>query len=405
MSINGRPPLDILDYLEASEESRIRLRLRRGDKELTCRLRKDRGVPLGLVFEETVFDGVRTCCNRCIFCYVDQLPPGLRPGLYVKDDDYRLSFYYGNFITLNNLSETDLDRILRLRLSPLYVSLHSTDPSLRSRMMGGGAEKGLEALARILAAGLEVHTQVVVCPGFNDGVALRKTLRDVMDLYPAASLALVPVGLTARAVGTTNELRPHDRETALHVLDLVRDFQEKALEERGRRLFYASDEFYLMAGEEFPPVDEYDGYPQLENGVGMARKFIDEVRGATVGKPAGGRGVITAVAGAPVIREALRGRPWLEELEMVVLGNRMLGGSVTASALLAGTDIIQGLKACRAESRELLLPRKALRDGCFLDDLSLAEVERETGHMLIPVEVDGSSFMEALAGGERGAEG
>ena len=407
LDINGRPPLDILDYLEASEASKISLRLQRDEREFSCRLRKDMGAPLGLVFDEAVFDGTRTCRNKCIFCYVDQLPRGLRPSLYVKDDDYRLSFYYGNFITLNNLSEKDLNRILRLRLSPLYVSLHSTDVSLRNHLMGGEAEKGLEALAKVLEEGLQVHLQVVVCPGINDGDALQKTMQDVMDGYPAASLALVPLGLTSRAPELSAELRTHDKETALSILDMVRDFQGQALERRDTRLFYAADEFYSIAGEEFPPGEEYDGYPQLDNGVGMARKFIDETQAAAqalqtiTGKP----GVVTAKAGGSVIKKALKGTPWLEELEIAVLRNKILGEQVTVSALLTGEDIIEGMQSRGIAARELLLPDSMLRDGYFLDDLSIAEVEREIDCALIPVEVNGSAFIQALSGEGRGEIG
>jgi putative radical SAM enzyme (TIGR03279 family) len=398
LDINGRPPLDILDYLEASEESRINLRLQREGREFSCKLRKEMGEPLGLVFDEAVFDGIRTCRNSCIFCYVDQLPRGLRPSLYIKDDDYRLSFYYGNFITLNNLSRSDLERILRLRLSPLYVSLHSTDVSLRNYLMGGGAERGLEALKIILGEGLQVHLQVVVCPGINDGDALRRTMGDVLKEYPATSLALVPLGLTSRAPGLSAELRPHDGKSAQSILEMLKDFQGRALERKGRRLFYAADELYLIAGEELPRGEEYDGYPQLDNGVGMARKFIDETQSAAAAgvTSAIGRGVITARAGETVIKKALEGIPLWEELEIIVLRNRVLGDSVTVSALLTGEDIIEGMSSQEVYSRELLLPDSMLRDGYFLDNKSIADVERETGRALIPVEVNGSAFIRAL---------
>jgi putative radical SAM enzyme (TIGR03279 family) len=369
-------------------------------------LRKDMGAPLGLVFDKAVFDGTRTCCNKCIFCYVDQLPRGLRPSLYVKDDDYRLSFYYGNFITLNNLSEKDLNRILRLRLSPLYVSLHSSDASLRNYLMGGEAERGLEALAKILEEGLQVHLQVVVCPGINDGDALMRTLQDVMNRYPAASVALVPLGLTSRAPELSTELRSHDKATALSILDIVRDFQGQALKRGDKRIFYAADEFYSITGEEFPPGEEYDGYPQLDNGVGMARKFIDEAQGAAAALETltGERGVITAEAGGSVIKLALAGMSWLEELEIVVIRNKMLGEQVTVSALLTGEDIIEGMQSRGIAARELLLPDSMLRGGCFLDDLSIADVEKEIDCTLIPVEVNGSAFIQALSG-EGGGEG
>jgi len=400
LEIDGRPPLDILDYLEATEGRRVFLRLKRGSGEITFKARKEAGVPLGLVLDEAVFDGVRTCRNKCIFCFVDQMPRGLRPTLYVKDDDYRLSFYYGNFVTLNNLSGEDLERITRLRLSPLYVSLHSTDPDLRSRLMGGNAEAGLETLKILLDEGLEIHLQVVVCPGINDGEALRRTLGDVLEKYPAASLGTVPLGMTSRAPALDAGLKPHDRRSSREVLEIVEEYQGRAQKERGERVFFAADEFYLLAGREFPAGEEYEGYPQLENGVGMARKFIDDALEAAATVKAGacpGRGVITGVAGEAVIRKILEGTS-MGETEVAVIKNRLFGESVTVAALLGGGDIIAGLKVSRVSARELLVPDTMLREGRFIDDLTLGDLEQETGAALIPVEVDGACLVRALSG-------
>lgn len=405
LELNGKPPLDILDYLETAEARSVSLRLLRGGRKMTRRVRKEAGVPLGLVFDQAVFDKVRTCRNGCIFCFVDQMPPGLRETLYVKDDDYRLSFYYGNFITLNNLSRADLERIRRLRLSPLYVSLHATDPDLRSRLMGGNAAKGLATLRMLLDEGIEIHLQVVLCPGMNDGEALRRTCRDVLEEYQAASLGVVPVGLTARAGALHGEILPCGRDAARCAIEVVEEFQERALEEHGRRLFYAADEFYLVAEEDFPGEEEYEGYPQLENGVGMARKFIAEAmeEGGTVavaGRPQ--RGVVTGVAGERVLREAMA-EAGTGGLEIVVARNHLLGGRVTVTSLLGGADIMAALREQRPVSRELLIPDSMLREGLFIDDLTLPDIERETGYRLIPVEVNGARFLRALyAGGEEG---
>ncbi|MBN2025919.1 MAG: DUF512 domain-containing protein [Actinobacteria bacterium] len=398
LEINGRPPLDILDYLETGEEKSVYLRLQRGGRKITRRVRKGAGIPLGLVFDRAVFDGVRTCINGCIFCFVDQMPPGLRETLYVKDDDYRLSFYYGNFITLNNLSAADVERIRRLRLSPLYVSLHATDPVLRSRLMGGNASKGLDILHTLLDEGIVVHLQVVLCPGINDGEDLRRTLREVLEDYGAASLGIVPVGLTSRTDALAGAIRPYDGVSAREVLRLVEEFQAAALEEYGRRLFYAADEFYLLAEEGFPGEDEYEGYPQLENGIGMARKFIAEtlaLKGAMGSEDRALRGVVTGVAGERVLHEALEGAG-MGGVEVIAVHNRLMGGTVTVTALLGGADIIATLKNERPVSRSLLIPDSMLRDGLFIDDITLADVERETGYRLIPVEVNGARFVRAL---------
>ncbi|MFW6113455.1 MAG: DUF512 domain-containing protein, partial [Actinomycetota bacterium] len=321
LEVGGRPPHDVLDYLEASQKDRVNLRLERAGREITFKSRKQTGEPLGLVFDEAVFDGVRTCRNNCIFCFVDQMPRGMRPTLYIKDDDYRLSFYHGNFITLNNLSREDMRRIKRMRLSPLYVSLHTTDPGLRDFMMGGNAGRGLEALEVLLDAGIRIHLQVVVCPGINDGEFLRRTMEDVLDRYPAESLGVVPLGLTSKADTTSGLLRPHDADSARRVIDLVEEYQPKAVERRGGQVFFVADEFYLLSGRDFPGEEEYEGYPQLENGIGMARKFINEVRSETssVFIPEGTEppALLTGFAGERVIEEALREANPRREVEVV----------------------------------------------------------------------------------------
>ncbi len=405
LELDGKSPLDVLDYMQTSEERRVHMRLLREGRTITCKVRKRCGTPLGLVFEEAVFDGVRTCRNSCIFCFVDQMPPGLRRSLYIKDDDYRLSFYYGNFITLNNLTRADLQRITRLRISPLYVSLHATDPALRSQIMGGGAEEGLAALKTLLDSGIEVHLQVVLCPGINDGEALRHTMRDVLRTYPAASLAVVPVGLTAQARRLPQEIVPPDRKDALLALEAVEEYQKLSLGEKGRRIFFASDELYVMAERGFPSEEEYEGYPQLENGVGMARKFAAEALaecggGGTCGPPS--RGVITGEAGEVVMRE-VTGRAGIEGLEVVSVRNRLLGGTVSVTALLGGADIMAALLERKSSVREFLIPDNMLREGSFLDDLTPADVERATGCHLIPVQVDGAEFARKLHA-SKGAE-
>ncbi len=402
LEIGGRHPLDVLDVLYLGAEGRVRLRLRRGGRELTRVIRKPPEQPLSLLFDRAVFDGVRRCANRCVFCFVDQMPPGLRASLYLKDDDYRLSFLHGNFITLNNLSRGDVERIRKIRISPLYVSLHATRPSLRAELMGAGAERGLAVLRELMEAGLEVHLQVVVCPGINDGDELERTFRDVLEDYDnASSLAAVPVGLTRFAHRLPRPLRAHDSHSAAAVLDLVEEFQALALERTGRRLFFAADEFYLLAGREFPPEEEYEDYPQLENGVGMARKFLEEAARAARegGSHAPRRGVLTGTLGAAVLERALKEAE--TGAELVRVRNLLLGETVTVSGLLAGRDVISALREAPPSCGELLLPETALREGRFLDDLTPLEVEGATGFRIVPCPVDGGEFLGQLAG-ERG---
>lgn len=422
LEIDGRRPRDVLDVMVWGDGPLVTLRLRRGDHILKRKVYKEEAEPLGLVFEEPVFDGILTCRNRCPFCFVDQMPHGLRPSLYIKDDDYRLSFWYGNFITLNNLSESEVRRILSLRISPLYVSLHTTDPSQRSSLMGKGAERGLEILRRLLKAGLEIHLQVVCCPGINDGSALRRTFEEVLGVYRAASLGVVPVGLTHHARERAPSIRPHDSETASRVLELVEEFQEQALEIVGKRLFFASDEFYLLAGREFPSWEEYEDFPQLENGIGMARKFMDEIyqyQSQLAANQGAGRdqpplrsdeeipgmmpGVLTGVAGEPVLRGALA-RAGVEGVEMVTVENYLFGGTVTVTSLLGGGDLIRALQESAPSSRDFLIPETLLREGRFLDDLTMEDVVRQTGYHLRPVRVEGAAFTAALLGGlDKGA--
>lgn len=400
LELNRTRPRDVIDFLEAAGEAEARLLIQREGRVKRIRVRKGEGVPLGLVFSRPVFDGVITCRNRCLFCFVDRLPPGLRPGLYLKDDDYRLSFLFGNFVTLNNLDEDEVRRILDLRLSPLYVSLHSSDPDLRSRLMGGNAQRGLEVLDRLAEAGLEIHLQVVVCPGINDGEALERTMEEALNRFRPASLALVPVGLAHAS--RERSLRLPDRDDAARAIELVAAFRERALRETGEGVFQASDEFYLLAGAALPPAEDYDGYPQLENGVGMARKFLDEVgsererlgEGAQCER---GTCVVTGRAFAPLLAGALDGLPGGAP-DLVVPGSRLFGESVTVTGLLCGEDVVEGIKGSGSRPGRVLLPDTLLNEGRFLDGKTLEDVERETGAQVVALPARGEALIRALAG-------
>jgi NifB/MoaA-like Fe-S oxidoreductase len=276
------------------------------------------------------------------------------------------------------------------------VSLHSTDPELRGKMMGGDASSGLEALKELLSASIEVHLQVVSCPGLSDGEKLESTLRDVLvDYGTAASLGVVPVGMTSHISGDT--IKAHDGRSSSRVLETIERYQAEALEGKGERMFFAADELYLMAGRDFPAAEDYAGFPQLENGIGMARKLIDEaheylnggdqLRDAT-------RGIITGMAGEPVIRSILTEAR--ADVEVLPVTNRLFGSRVNVTSLLSGTDIIAAIKARPPRCREMLIPETMLREGKFLDDLSPEDVVEETGIDLVPVEVNGGALLAAL---------
>src|SRR4051812_41975750 len=279
LALNGEDLRDVIRYQVQADEPVVELELRRGGMERQVRLEKAAGAPLGLELESAVFDRVRTCDNHCAFCFIYQLPKGLRRSLYLKDDDYRLSFLYGNFTTLTRFTEADLERVLVEGLSPLNVSIHATDPDVRAAMLRNrrGATS-LRWLRALLDHGVTVHGQVVVCPGVNDGAVLEDTLAGVLDQYPElASLCLVPLGISR--FNTEPDMRRHTPAEAESVVDAAAEWQDLYRAALGRRLVHAADEYYLLAGRPFPAADDYEGFPMHEDGVGMARTFEQELLG------------------------------------------------------------------------------------------------------------------------------
>src|SRR3954454_6315632 len=272
-SVAGQVPRDVIQYQLLTAEPELELEVSRGGLQLTVTVEKEAGEPLGAEVHSALFDRVRTCDNHCEFCFIYQLPKGMRRSLYMKDDDYRLSFLYGNFTTLTRFTEADLERVVTEQLSPLYVSIHATDPDTRARLLRNrrGATS-LRWLSALLDAGIEVHGQVVVCPGINDGDVLDDTLLGVLDRFPRlATVGVVPLGVSDHT--TEAEMRPHTFAEAERVVDLVEEWQERYFAALGRRLVYASDEYYLLAGRPFPTLADYDELSQHENGIGMAAQF------------------------------------------------------------------------------------------------------------------------------------
>ena len=337
---------------------------------------------LGLEFEAAVFDKVSTCYNNCIFCFVDQMIPGMRKGLYVRDDDYRLSFLYGNFITLTNLKEEDFQRIIQTHMTPLYVSVHATDPKVRCEMMHNRfAGELMDKLERLFAAGIEVHTQIVCCPDYNDGAILAKSFHDLYARHPhVLTMAVVPVGITKHREGL-HPLRTFTKEEAAALIDQVTPWQRQCREETGKTFIYLGDEFYLLAGRDVPAAEWYDGFPQLENGIGLTRSFVDEWQ-ATLPSLSSYQAASPAVI--PVGESAFTVlQPLLDALNkqfntahsFVPVPNQFFGGKVNVTGLLTASDI---LRTCKESGKRLILPAVVLNnDKLFLDDTALEQFRKE----------------------------
>ena len=408
--INGRPIVDVLDYKFFAYDPRLELTLVGEDgRSRTLRVRKAEGEELGLNFETYLMDKARSCANRCIFCFVDQMPPGMRETLYFKDDDARLSFLMGNYITLTNLSEREIARIAELRISPINISVHATDPAMREAMLKHRrAGECLAIMERFAAAGITMNCQIVSCPGVNDGPALDKTLRDLAELYPSVnSVSVVPVGVTKFREGLY-PLRPYTREEADDLIRQVETFAEAHRARTGTRLVWCSDEFYLLAGRELPPEEYFEEFTQLDNGVGMLTLLSREfARGLDLMEPEEMEGatpfaIATGVSAAPFLEQLVaRAREKCGAIRGTVypIRNDFFGHTITVAGLVTGGDLIAQLRG-RELGQRLLIPANMLRAGerVFLDDVSLDDVERELGVPVIPVAQDGFELLDAVCG-------
>ena len=404
LEINGVPLGDLIDMQIAcaDEELEVILRLQDGSLEV-IEIEKDYDEALGVELESAVFDKIRVCKNKCVFCFIDQMPKKMRPSLYIKDDDYRTSFLSGSFITLSNLREIDMKRIERLHLSPMYISVHTTDMELRGRMLGQKESTDImKQLERLFDGEIEMHLQIVLCPGWNDGFALERTLRDLYRHKESIiSLAIVPVGLTKHREKLA-ALQPVTREIANTVINQVKKWQDKArFENPFGNFIYLSDEFYITAGVEVPPVDAYGDYPQLENGVGIARSFIEDWKGLAM-LPARSKQAITLDVVCGCLAESIV-RPLLEQLSienvkirLLVVANKFFGESVTATGLLTGQDIIDALNTLSERGQGVISPAVVLKKGAavFLDDMTLDAFKQAAG---VPVRVaDGAVELKQL---------
>ncbi len=404
-SINGRTIEDVLDYRFYIPDTRLKLKVTSDGRSRTVRMRKEEYQEIGLEFNSYLMDEQRSCRNQCVFCFIDQLPAGMRESLYFKDDDSRLSFLFGNYITLTNLTEHEIARIIEMHISPINVSVHTTNPELRCRMMNNRfAGDCLHTLYRFVEAGLTVQCQLVLVPGYNDGEELDRTLRDLAALGPAVrSVAAVPVGLTRHREGLV-PLRPFTKEEAVRVIEQLETAGDEMLQQTGNRVFYPSDEWYIRAGLPIPDGAFYEEYAQLENGVGMTallrEQFMDSLEQETR-EPRRDRFVIaTGVAAAPFLQQLMTAAterwPYLQ-VQVVPIRNDFFGEQITVSGLVTGGDLIRQLESVSMDV--LLLPENMLRQeqDLFLDDVTPQQVEAalHTTVRVVP-ETDGNALLEAL---------
>lgn len=435
LSLDGVSPRDIIEWRLLTDVADVELEVRRGGVETTIAVDKSEGEPLGAEVASALFDRVRTCDNHCPFCFIYQLPTGLRPSLYVKDDDYRLSFLYGNFTTLTRFTEADLERVVTEGLSPLNVSIHATDPEVRVQLLRNkrGATS-LRWLSALLDHGITVNGQIVVCPGINDGSVLEETMIGILDRYPMLSqVAVVPLGISR--FNREESMRLHTTDEARRVVEIVEEWQGRFLDVLGRRLVFASDEYYLMADRPFPPGETYDGFPMHEDGVGMVRTFEWEFTGRLDSPTGPQSGFFAAIDGAPAegyraVRNpaadtGLRGRsgssglsirpsrrapiailtgeygarvlePLVATLErpdvrVVPIANEFFGGNTSVAGLMVGADLVRELER-QPEGHRYLIPDVCLSEGRFLDGMSIEDLPRAVE----VVATDGIALRRAL---------
>lgn len=406
VSVDAHEINDVLDYgfYTKSERLSLLVRTKKGREEIFD-IEKDEDEELGLQFESFLIDEQHSCQNDCIFCFINQLPEGLRETLYFKDDDERLSFLFGNYITLTNMSDAEIERIIEMKISPINISVHTTNETLRCEMMHNRfAGEKLKYLYRLAEAGVEINCQIVLCRGINDGAELRATLDKLTALYPSVrSIACVPAGLTADRAGLP-KLLAYDGETAKGVLDIIGEYNAKNKARYGVNLVYPSDEFFLLTGREIPSSEYYDDFLQIENGVGMLRKFTDEfISAADRAEQSGQKKIIdiaTGEAAAETIERlvdyAKRKKPNLSCVVHAVK-NEFFGGNVSVSGLVTATDIIKQLKGKTQEGSRLLIPRDMLRreGDMFLDSITLDELEKNLNIVIEPI-CDGEELAWAL---------
>lgn len=407
LQVNGKKLRDIIDFSFEFAEEKIEILIEHADGSRELKFfDKDVDEELGAEFESAVFDGIKICKNHCVFCFVDMIAPNMRKTLSVKDDDYRLSFLYGNFITLTNLTDDDFKRIKNFHLSPLYISIHAMNPSVREKLMRTPlAAKIQTQLDKLDRAGVEYHTQVVLCPNLNDGDELNFTIEEILKRRPnALSLAIVPVGVT-KYRRDKFPLTQFDKAGALKVIQQVEKFQRQLRGESGETFIYLADEFYFLAELEMPPVEFYDDFPQIENGIGMTRNFIEEFHAENLQATSYALQAIDIICGTSIakvlkklVNAEIKKNPNLDA-RILPVENKFFGGGVNVSGLLTGGDIIDTLKKFDRPRDKILIPATAIRFGenVFLDDISLDDLQKIFPAQIIPIS-NGADFKKVLSG-------
>jgi len=408
LSVNGQPVQDVFDYHYLINEEYLEIQIRKADgEEWELEIEKEFEEDLGIEFENGLMDEYRSCRNKCIFCFIDQLPKGMRDTLYFKDDDSRLSFLQGNYVTLTNMSDADIERIIQYHLEPINISFQTMNPQLRCKMLNNRfAGDALEKVKRFFDAGITMNGQIVLCKGVNDGKELERSIRDLSGYLPyLQSVSVVPVGLTRHRDGLY-PLEPFTKEDAEKVLDLIHGWQEKLVHEQNTHFIHAGDEWYLLAEREIPREETYDGYLQLENGVGMMRllenEVLEELKMLTGDNRTRSLTIATGKAAAPLLdklTQAIKQKFPKVFVRIVPVENEFFGEKITVAGLLTGQDLQKQLSSCEL-GEELLLTEHMLRDGeeVFLDDMTVNEL---SGALQVPITIvksDGKAFLEALLG-------
>lgn len=406
LSINGAGIRDILEYKYLTTDEFLEVEVEHQNGEVWIyEVEKEYDEDIGIVFEG-IIDKPKSCHNKCIFCFIDQLPSGMRETLYFKDDDTRLSFLQGNFVTLTNLSEREIDRIIKYRISPINVSVHTTEPELRKMMLNNkNAGRIMDYLERLREGGIEIKAQIVLCPGVNDGEHLERTLKELSELYPELScVAVVPAGVTKYREGLY-QLKEFDRESAAAVIEQVKRLQQAFLAKLSSRFVFLSDEFFLIAGKELPGYDEYEGFSQLENGVGLITLFNEELEASlnnitSYEKRKRTIGIVTGeYAAANLAMAAAKIESRIEELKIDVykIVNDFFGHGVKVAGLLTGKDIIEQLKG-KAIGSNIFIPESMLKkdETVFLDNITVEQLEEELGVRVTVCREDGSDLIEKI---------
>ena len=412
ISVNGHEIRDVLDYQFYIDEDILELVIEKPNgKQRKVRLRNCNG-ETGLEFETYLMDKQRPCANNCIFCFIDQMPKGMRESLYFKDDDARLSFLFGNYITLTNLGDKDIDRIIEMHISPVNISVHTMNPELRVRMMSNKrAGKVLEYIKRLAAAGIKLNTQLVLCPGYNDGDELSYSLEELGKLYPAVqSIAAVPVGLTCHRDGLT-DLNPFTKEQSADVISRIDSYNSSFLCYNDTNIAFAADEFYLNAGLPLPDCDRYGEFPQLENGVGMwsllKKEFDEVIADLPDGYSLPSERSVTMATGVAAyelikyIADKTQSKVKNLRINVVKIENKLFGDTITVAGLLCGNDIYNALSG-KVSADEVLVPSVCLRreGDLFLDDMSIEELNEKLKIKVTPVESDGYVLLQRILGEE-----